>query len=183
MPAQGRVGDDAKVPSDSHGCLACPHTCVGPGVDGSPDVIVNGMPALRVGDPGVHSSCCGGNSWIAEEGAPSVTINGMKAHRLGDAVKHCGGDGELIEGSLNVFVGDAGGGAPFIPTLAFEGAFTLRCEVTGVVLSEIDYVVTTSSGRTIAGRTDEDGRTRLIGTEGAQTLELLLPEFESPCKS
>ena len=40
-----RLGDNAKVPSDAHGCPACPHTCVGPHVKGSPNVFANGMSA------------------------------------------------------------------------------------------------------------------------------------------
>ena len=106
MPAQGRLGDQSEVPSDSHGCPACAHSCIGPAVAGSPDVNVNGKPALRIGDPGVHSSCCGANEWAAKAGAPGVFINGIAAHRLGDAVTHCGGMGKLVEGSPDVFVGD-----------------------------------------------------------------------------
>jgi uncharacterized Zn-binding protein involved in type VI secretion len=105
MPAQGRLSDKSQVPSDSHGCLSCPHTCVGPAVVGSPNVNCNGKPALRVGDNGVHSSCCGGNTWIAAAGSGTVFINSKPAHRLGDAVTHCGGVGKLIEGSSNVMVG------------------------------------------------------------------------------
>ena len=105
MPGQGRLGDKSQVPSDSHGCIACPHSCVGPAIQGSPDVKVNGKPALRVDDPGQHSSCCGSNTWQAQAGSGTVFINNKAAHRLGDAVKHCGGDGKLIEGSSNVITG------------------------------------------------------------------------------
>jgi uncharacterized Zn-binding protein involved in type VI secretion len=66
---------------------------------------VNGRPAVRVGDPGVHAACCGPNSWTAKAGSGTVFINGRKAHRLGDATQHCGGIGQLIEGSANVIVG------------------------------------------------------------------------------
>ena len=104
-PAQCRLGDKSKVPSCSHGCPGCPHTCVGPAVAGSPDVFVNGLPAIRVGDPGVHSSCCGPNTWKATKGSGTVFINGKKAHRKGDADKHCGGNGKMIEGSPDVFTG------------------------------------------------------------------------------
>ena len=67
--------------------------------------MVNGRPALRVGDPGVHSSCCGPNTWVAAAGSGSVFINGIPAHRLGDAVTHCGGSGNLVEGSGDVITG------------------------------------------------------------------------------
>lgn len=111
MPQAGRVGDQAKNPSDAHGCPACEHEVEGPAKQGSPDVFVNGKPVLRVGDPGVHSACCGPNTWQAKDGSPGVFVNGKRLHRLGDTTEHCGGDGALVEGSPNVFIGDLGPGA------------------------------------------------------------------------
>lgn len=105
MPAQARVGDDAHCPSDGHGCLACNHPVTGPCTQGSPDVYVNGLPAERKGDPGVHSSCCGANTWIAEGCSSTVFINGLGAHRLDDQTIHCGGEGTTIMASPDVFVG------------------------------------------------------------------------------
>lgn len=105
MPPQGRLGDKSQVPSDSHGCPGCPHSCVGPATAGSPDTLCNGRPALRIGDPGIHSSCCGSDTWIAVKGSSTVFINNRPAHRLSDDVQHCGGMGRLIEGSPNVIVG------------------------------------------------------------------------------
>ena len=67
--------------------------------------MVNGKPALRVGDPGVHAGCCGPNTWTAKAGSGTVLINSKKAHRLGDADSHCGGTGKMIEGSGDVFTG------------------------------------------------------------------------------
>lgn len=109
MPEAGRLGDNARVPSDSHGSVCCAHDCVGPATKGSEDVLINGRPALRIQDVGVHSSCCGANQWQAVAGAPAVLINDRKAHRLGDATQHCGGGGKLIEGSGDVIIGDSGG--------------------------------------------------------------------------
>ncbi|MFT7621975.1 MAG: putative Zn-binding protein involved in type VI secretion [Myxococcota bacterium] len=103
--AVARLGDDAKVPSDAHGCPACPHTCIGPHVKGSPDVFVNGMPCVRVSDPGIHSACCGPNTHTAQTGSGTVTVNGMDCHRKGDVTTHCGGTGKSIVGSGNVFAG------------------------------------------------------------------------------
>jgi uncharacterized Zn-binding protein involved in type VI secretion len=105
MRRQGRLGDKAHVPFDSHGCPACTHAATGPAVSGSPDVRVNRKPALRIDDKGVHAPCCGANLWTAVEGSATVFINGRPAHRVGDATKHCGGRGKLIEGSDNVYVG------------------------------------------------------------------------------
>lgn len=105
MPPQGRVGDKAMVPADAHGCPACPHPAQGPATLGSPDVMVNGMQALRLGDSGIHMVCCGPNQWKAAKGSGTVFINNKPAHRLGDMTAHCGGVGNLIVGSTNVIVG------------------------------------------------------------------------------
>ncbi|MDX2089970.1 MAG: PAAR domain-containing protein [Kofleriaceae bacterium] len=105
MPPQGRIGDKAQVPVDAHGCPGCPHSCTGPGVQGSPDVMTNSKPSLRQGDPGIHAACCGPNTWTAAKGSGTVFINNKPAHRQGDQTTHCGGSGMLTEGSNNVMVG------------------------------------------------------------------------------
>jgi uncharacterized Zn-binding protein involved in type VI secretion len=105
MPGQARLGDKSQVPVDAHGCPACPHSCVGPSIVGSPDVLVNGRPAIRVGDKGVHAACCGPNTWTAQMGSSTVMINNKQAHRLNDMDQHCGGVGRMIEGSTNVITG------------------------------------------------------------------------------
>ncbi|MFZ5476391.1 MAG: PAAR domain-containing protein [Myxococcota bacterium] len=105
MPPQGRVNDLAFNPADAHGCPACPHPVIGPAVTGSPNVLVNGQQALRIGDPGIHSACCGPNTWVAAMGSGTVSINNIPAHRLGDMTTHCGGVGTLVTGSGNVIVG------------------------------------------------------------------------------
>jgi hypothetical protein len=74
-------------------------------------VNVNGKPAVRVDDSGVHSACCGPNQWRALAGSPTVFINGKAAHRAGDATQHCGGNGKLVEGSPNVDVGGSASSA------------------------------------------------------------------------
>ena len=35
-----------------------PHPAIGPAISGSPDVLINGRPALRIDDIGVHAACC-----------------------------------------------------------------------------------------------------------------------------
>lgn len=105
MPPQSRLGDKSFVPADAHGCPACPHPCVGPAIIGSPDVLVNNRPALRVDDTGIHAACCGPNTWTAKMGSGTVFINNKAAHRLGDQDQHCGGMGQMIEGSPNVITG------------------------------------------------------------------------------
>jgi uncharacterized Zn-binding protein involved in type VI secretion len=97
--------DKSQVPACAHGCPACPHPATGPAIIGSPDVITNMMPSLRVGDKGMHAVCCNTNTWEATKGSGTVFINSKAAHRLGDTDKHCGGSGQLVEGSSNVVVG------------------------------------------------------------------------------
>jgi len=105
MPGQGRVSDISDVSACAHGCPACPHPAAGPATSGSPDVMVNGLPALRLGDSGIHAVCCGPNTWQATAGSSSVFINGKPAHRQGDTCQHCGGVGSLSTGSADVMVG------------------------------------------------------------------------------
>ena len=105
MPEMGRLGDKSKADADAHGCPACPHKVIGPAVQGSPNVMVNNMPALRIGDMGIHAACCGPNIWTATTGSATVFINFRPAHRKGDMDTHCGGVGELTEGSPDVDVG------------------------------------------------------------------------------
>jgi uncharacterized Zn-binding protein involved in type VI secretion len=105
MPPMCRVGDKARSPRDSHGNDCCSHGVVGPAISGSPDVTINGRPAVRIGDRGVHSSCCGPNTWRAVGGSSTVLVNGIPAVRLGDATAHCGGGGKMIEASSDVSMG------------------------------------------------------------------------------
>jgi len=106
MPGAGRLGDKANIQNDAHGCPGCPHPGVGPAISGSPTVMINGKPALRKDDLGIHGVCCGPNMWQANAGSGTVFINGKAAHRNGDATKHCGGQGKLIQGSADVNIGD-----------------------------------------------------------------------------
>lgn len=122
MSAQGRLGDKGQAQIDAHGCPTCPHPAIGPGIAGSPDVMTNGRPSLRVDDPGIHTACCGTNTWTATQGAMTVFINGKSAHRKDDAQRHCGGPGRLVEGSPNVIVGDMGGGGGGGPGSGGAGA-------------------------------------------------------------
>lgn len=75
---------------------------------GSPDVIINGLPAARVGDTlAPHACSCGGGHGThprtIAEGSSSVLINGKPAARTGDGIS-CGG--VIISGSGNVIIGD-----------------------------------------------------------------------------
>lgn len=105
MPPAGRVSDISDAPLDAHGCPSCPHPVKGPAVQGSPNVNINSLSAVRLGDKGVHTACCGPNLWTAVMGSATVFINNRPAHRKGDLDAHCGGVGTLITGSPTVNIG------------------------------------------------------------------------------
>ena len=98
-----RLGDQANCPADVHGKNCCPHNVTGPAVTASPNVFINGNPAHRVGDTGVHSACCGPNTWVCGEGSARVRVSGIPLVRVGDATQHCGGMGKMVQASGNVF--------------------------------------------------------------------------------
>ncbi|MFT5684578.1 MAG: putative Zn-binding protein involved in type VI secretion [Myxococcota bacterium] len=105
MPPVSRVGDNAHCPADAHGCTACAHPVTGPGINGSPNILINSQPPLRIGDPGTHAACCGPNTWVVAQGSSTVSFNDIPVARLGDTTTHCGGIGSLIVGSPNVIIG------------------------------------------------------------------------------
>lgn len=105
MPGQARVGDAASAQADTHGCPACPHAVTGPAVQGSTNVLVNALSAVRLKDQGLHAACCATNTWQAVSGSKTVFINGKPAVRQGDTTQHCGGAGRLVQGSTDVIVG------------------------------------------------------------------------------
>ncbi len=113
MPAAARLGDKAQVDADAHGCPACPHPGVGPIVTGSSDVFVNGKPAARQDDLGIHAVCCGPNTFNIKRGSATVYVNGKPFARMNDQTKHCGGSGPIIEGSPDVLIDDGAGAQGF----------------------------------------------------------------------
>jgi uncharacterized Zn-binding protein involved in type VI secretion len=82
------------------------HGCFPPrqNAEASPNVLINGRGAHRVGD-GWESHCCGkachGGALAA--GSSSVLINGRGAGRIGDPVS-CGS--RVATGSADVLIGD-----------------------------------------------------------------------------
>ncbi len=89
------IGSLAECPSDAHGCPACPHATTGEVQTGSPNVLVDGKPAARVGDTGTHAACCGPNTFAITGGDARVLINGRPAAKAGSPTKHCGGLGQI----------------------------------------------------------------------------------------
>ena len=117
MPGACRLGDRSKAPIDTHGCPACLHTNVqGPAITASPNVFVNGAPALRIGDGGIHAACCFTNTWKVIQGSGQVFVNGQALVRKGDTTLHCGGIGKMIDASENVIDASAEG-ASLLPQI------------------------------------------------------------------
>jgi len=110
MPGAARLGDKSQVQADAHGCPSCPHPGTGPIVVGSADVFTNSLPQARLDDLGIHAVCCGPNNYQIAKGSPTVYVNGKPAARLQDKTKHCGGDGQIIEGSPDVLLDDGADG-------------------------------------------------------------------------
>lgn len=104
MPAIARIND---IIATGHGCDS-----VAPIKQGSTNVFVNGLGAVRVGDSDTHNipvilpgpppvTVCLPHTVIVGSGSGSVFINGKGVARVGDTFS-----GEPIaSGSLNVFAG------------------------------------------------------------------------------
>lgn len=67
-------------------------------VEGSSNVMINGMGAARMGD----KALCVGSSDSIVQGSSSVLINGKPAARMGDMTSH---GGQITGGSSNVIIG------------------------------------------------------------------------------
>lgn len=89
--------------TSGHDCF--PATTI---IEGSPDVIINGQPAARVGDAvAPHGCACSGGHGVhprnVSAGQSTVLINGKPAATVGDAI-NCGG--VIISGGGNVIIGN-----------------------------------------------------------------------------
>lgn len=93
MPPASRLGDECT----GHGCFP-PR----PSIEGSPDVYINGKPALRKDDAYAVHSCKSSHGGKVANGSGSVYINGKPAARIGDPID-CGSN--VAQGSPNVIIG------------------------------------------------------------------------------
>lgn len=166
MPGAGRLGDHASAAADSHGCPSSPHPVMGPATAGSPDVMVNGKPILRVGDGGTYAPSCGMKTWVSIRGAPGVLVDGDPAFRQTDPAQFCSATGALDEGSPDVLIGDGGGGGAAAPgTRADEEtdiAFVARFADTHEPVANVRYEITHASGEVSSGRTDGGGKSQTV---------------------
>ena len=70
----------------------------------SPNVLVNGLPAARVGSSTVeYDSCCGSSSGSVGSGSSTVKVNGAPLARVGDRINAHNGSATISGGSSNVF--------------------------------------------------------------------------------
>lgn len=75
---------------------------------GSPNVLIGGMPAWRVGD---FHSCPLSNGpvphvgGVVSAGSTTVLINGMPAARLGDTITENGPPNTIVGGEATVIIG------------------------------------------------------------------------------
>ena len=70
---------------------------------GAARVLINGMPAARIGDKAV----CVGPMDVIIKGSSSVLIQNQPAARMGDSTAH---GGVIVMGSPNVLIGNSGSG-------------------------------------------------------------------------
>ncbi len=94
------------APAARLGDICTGHGCFPPrpSISGSPTVLINGLPAHRVGDAWAVHGCpvCVPHGSVLAAGSPTVFVNGLPLGRIGDAVA-CGSF--VATGSPNVIVG------------------------------------------------------------------------------
>ncbi|MBB1194210.1 PAAR domain-containing protein [Flavobacterium sp. F-328] len=98
MPAAARLTDFHECPMVTPAVQPIPHVggpIVGPG---EPTVIIEGLPAARVGDMLV----CVGPPDTITTGSKTVMIGGLAAARMGDKTAH---GGSILVGAFNVIIG------------------------------------------------------------------------------
>lgn len=93
-----QVGSTVRCSSYALGCPGCPHNVVGKITNGSSNVRIGGIPAVRVGDKGASAGGCGPNVVTVKTGDPSVLIDGKPAARVGDKTQFDGGIGVIETG-------------------------------------------------------------------------------------
>ena len=95
MPSAARIGDMHAGPTT----LEDASRAIGPIVSGASTVLIDFMPAARVGDEAI----CNGKATEIAHGSGSVVIAGMPAARVGDTIEN---GGVIVVGCPSVVVGD-----------------------------------------------------------------------------
>lgn len=164
-----RQSDQDSCPLPGHG--------VNPTVSGSPNVLINGLPALRVGD----KSACGDT---VADGMSTILVNGIPIAFLGSSTSH---GGAIITGSADVLVGNQHTPAPFTPLTPMPGSFSCQLQLSasnGKPYSCLPYRVTLEDGSIQKGITDVSGTTQTIRTltqMAITSVQLLPPALTTNC--
>nr|WP_298116229.1 PAAR domain-containing protein [uncultured Pseudomonas sp.] len=150
-----RLSDLNACPLPGHG--------TNPTTSGSPDVLINNLPTLRIGD----STACGD---AVTEGIGSILVNGKPIAFLGSATAH---GGIIITGSGDVLVGTQSGSAPFSPPEILprhSEQYQLIDENSGHPVEDILYCVECGDGQRFVGHTNAYGNTERVFTSDPQSV-------------
>ncbi|TBU76894.1 Rhs element Vgr protein [Pseudomonas daroniae] len=157
-----RVTDPTACPLPGHGN--------NPIVQGSPDVIFDGLPAAREGDV----SACG--SSITSAVSSTVFINGKPAATLGSVGAH---GNVIIGGSGTVIIGDMFVPAPVSPVAAlvssnalYSGRFQLIDQETGKPVVGRRVKVWSSDGWSSLETTDAEGMTSWVKRAASESIHI-----------
>jgi uncharacterized Zn-binding protein involved in type VI secretion len=159
-----RVTDPTVCPIPGHGS--------NPIVAGSPNVLFDGLPAARMGDP----TGCG--SSLVGAVIPTVLINGKPATTIGTVGSH---GNPVVAVSGTVIIGVSGGGAVFsgITALAnhlvqnvFDEKILLVDPASAEPIADYPYFAITSDGTRYSGRTDAQGNTQRMPTTQASDISM-----------
>ncbi|WP_371133352.1 PAAR domain-containing protein [Pseudomonas sp.] len=150
-----RLSDLNACPLPGHG--------TNPTISGSPDVLINNLPTLRVGD----STACGDT---VTEGIGSILVNGKPIAFQGSATAH---GGIIITGSGDVLVGTQSGSAPFTPPQILPShseQYQLIDENGGQPVEAALYCVECGDGQRFIGYTNGHGNTERVFTDQPQSV-------------
>lgn len=157
-----RVTDPTACPLPGHG--------TNPIVQGSPDVIFDGLSAARQGD----TSACG--SPITSAVSSTVFINGQLAAAQGSIGAH---GNVIIGGSGTVIIGDAFTPAPVTPvtplssvTAPYSGRFQLIDQETGKPVAGRRVKVWSSGGWSAFNTTDSEGMTSWVNHDASESIHI-----------
>lgn len=155
MAEASRLGDITSS------CPRCPHGTQSVAVEGSKSVLINNMPALRVGDGGMHGTCCE-TLWAALAGSPTVYINNRRVVRKGDATACNSGKGMMLSGSANVRIGESRSNGDFTVE-HFSPSFILmdRTGKHALPLSNVSWVLSRGSRIIEQGSSNDDGLVKI----------------------
>ncbi|QLH67077.1 type VI secretion system PAAR protein [Aeromonas veronii] len=134
---------------------------------GSPDVMIDGMPVARVGDPlEPHDKPNNPpHPRAIDSGISNILINGKPIAMTGAAID-CGGviigDSSVIVGNMSVSA-NSQSSVGFIPPLSFDEQIQLMAA--GKPVSDYPYYAINDAGEVISGRTDSAGLTKRIKTQ------------------